>query len=82
MVCRSKRVGCKTLLVSTLPCLGLIKLNFDGCALGNRDQLETRGVIRDHHSGVFDIVFSLFDHPLYFGRTFHPSFLLKIHIRK
>ena len=49
MVCRSKRVGCKMLLVWTIPPLCLIKLNFDGCALGNASELGIGGVIRDRH---------------------------------
>ena len=36
-------------MISWSPCpIGLVKLNFDGCFLGNLSQMGIGGVIKDH----------------------------------
>ena len=37
------------LSIWTPPPMGLIKLNFDVCALGNPSQLKIEGMMKDHH---------------------------------
>lgn len=39
----------KKVVISWPPCpIGLVKLNFDGCFLGNLSQMGIGGVIKDH----------------------------------
>ena len=47
-VCYSKRLNSKSMCGWLPLAVGLVKLNFDGCFLGNLGQLGIGGVIRNH----------------------------------
>ena len=52
LVCRTMRLTKGSPCEWQLPSIGFVKLNFDGCSLGNPRQLEIRGLGRDHSSRV------------------------------
>ena len=37
--------------------MGSVKLNLDGCSLGNLGQLEIRGMLMDHHGTLLKVFF-------------------------
>ena len=45
------------LLIWMPPLMGSVKLNLDGCSLGNLGQLRIRGMLMDHHGTLLKVFF-------------------------
>ena len=54
---RSTRMVEGILLIWMPPLMGSVKLNLDGCSLGNLGQLRIRGMLMDHHGTLLKVFF-------------------------